>query len=202
VSTKVNVKIKICGITRLEDALLAAELGAWAVGFILEPSSPRAISHERASELARALPKALVKVGVVVNPDPAALAPGALDRFQFHGEEPAALCARSPLPWFKVVRSDAEIESYGSAEFLMVDAASGSARGGTGTVADWSFARRVAARAPTLLAGGLTPENVAEAIARVSPAGIDASSGLESTPGKKDPEKLRRFFAAVRGAAA
>jgi phosphoribosylanthranilate isomerase len=201
--------LKICGITREADARLAAECGADAVGFVLWPGSPRYVSPEHAARLAATLPAGIERVGVFVDESPAAVASVVRDvgltRVQFHGDETPATCASAPVPVVKAFAvgpsfRPAAVDAFGPALTVLLDADAGRARGGTGGAFDWAVARRVAARRPTILAGGLTPENVVEAIRTVCPHGVDVSSGVEARPGLKDADKVRRFVDAVRRA--
>lgn len=199
------VRVKICGITRLEDALLSARLGADAIGLNFWPGSKRYLPPAAAREITRRLPPLVTAVGVFVNPTRdevlrAAEASG-ITVAQLHGDESPELCASLPLPVLKAIRVTgpealAALASYEVQGFLLDAAAPG--YGGSGTTFDWSLAAEVAQAVPVLLAGGLGPENVAEAVRLVSPFGVDVASGVESAPGVKDPEKLRRFIAAAK----
>jgi len=206
------VRIKICGITRLEDARLAIELGAHSLGFNFYEKSPRCLSPADAWNILRKLPALVATVGVFVNWDDASVIALAqslrLSGVQLHGDESelvAARCAKA-FPVTKAFRTDAnfslsELRRYASACSFLLDAAvstaSPSAYGGTGQLANCKLAANAAKNFPVLLAGGLNPENVAEAIVAVRPYAVDVASGVESRPGKKDPAKLRAFFAAV-----
>ncbi len=197
------IPAKICGITRAEDALLAAELGAAAIGFVFYPKSPRYIEASVAARISAQLPSHLARVGVFVNSDLEFLSFTAkcacLTHFQLHGEESAALCKSAPLPVIKTVRDIAELEKYVSAPIaaFLIDSKTPNQLGGTGQIADWNFCRLVRERAPVILAGGLAASNIATAIEFVSPDAVDLSSGVESSPGVKDHQKLRGFFAAL-----
>jgi phosphoribosylanthranilate isomerase len=199
--------VKICGITRREDAEAAADEGADAVGLVFWPSSPRFIEPARAREIVKALPPSVEVVGVFVN-QPAAHVREistlvGLSRVQLHGDEDGAMAAAISLPVIKAVSAgdgaDREI-LWPEPALLLVDADDPIRRGGTGMAADWSAAAALAKRRRVLLAGGLRPDNVAEAIARVRPFGIDVSSGVERSPGIKDRRLLAALFAALAGA--
>ncbi len=196
--------VKICGITRTEDAALAVELGARALGFVFWPGSPRYIEAVRARAIVDTLPPFITPVGVFVNQAPDAVNAIAdramLGAVQLHGDETIADAERLERPVLKAVTS-ADAEHAGiewpRRVMLLIDAHDVTRRGGTGKTTDWSVAAALSARRRTLLAGGLRPENVAEAIAQVRPFGIDVSSGVETSPGIKDHERLRALFHAV-----
>lgn len=201
-----SVRIKICGITRLEDALEAARLGADALGFNFWPGSKRHLPAAAAAAIIARLPPFVTPVGVFVNQPEEEIRSVARESgvrvLQLHGDEPPDLCARLPLPVVKAIpvlaaRSLAAVASYEVAAFLL-DAPSGGF-GGSGQTFDWSLAREVSQIAPVVLAGGLTPENVASAIAAVAPYAVDVASGVERSPGLKDGEKMSRFIRAARG---
>jgi phosphoribosylanthranilate isomerase len=195
--------VKICGITRVGDALAAVRHGATAIGFIFWPKSPRFVDPYRARKIAAALPPFVTPVGVFVNQDVdymngvAALV--GLGALQLHGDEAPALLPRLRRPVLKAVSTfdGPSLEAWPSQVMLLVDAADREQRGGTGRTADWTAAAEVARRRPMLLAGGLTPENVKAAIAQVRPHGIDVSSGVESSPGIKDHERIAALFEAL-----
>jgi phosphoribosylanthranilate isomerase len=199
------VRVKICGITRPEDALLAARLGADALGFNLWPGSKRHVSAAAARDLVRRLPPLVTPVGVFVNPTRdevlRAIELAGVAVVQLHGDEPPDFCASFPVPVWKAIRVTgpsalAALASYEVQGFLLDAPAPG--YGGGGVPFDWALAAEVAAELPVLLAGGLSPENVAEAVRTVRPWGVDVASGVESAPGRKDPERLRRFIAAAK----
>lgn len=196
--------VKICGITRQEDALAAADLGASAVGLVFWRRSPRYIDPDRAAAIARTLPSSVKAVGVFVNQPReevnAIAASVGLGAVQLHGDETPEYAAGMTRPVIKAVvlsESQAEIETWPEDVMLLVDAHDLSLRGGTGKTTDWKAAAALAKDRRVLLAGGLTPENVAQALALVRPFGIDVSSGVESAPGVKDHERLKALFAAV-----
>ncbi len=208
--------VKICGITSAQDAQLAVEAGADALGFVFFAMSPRKISVERAAEIARAVPKGVRRVGVFVNESPAEMARVAdavgLDLLQLHGDEPPEALAGLVRPALKAVRvgkgfAEEEALRYASrAAGLLVDTrlpGETQLPGGTGVPFDWSLVKGLAARVPFLmLAGGLDPANVAEAIRVVRPHAVDVSSGVEALPGRKDPARVRAFVQAAREAEA
>jgi len=198
------IPVKICGITRVEDALLAIELGAAAIGLVFYPKSPRCLEAGTAGLISERLPSHVARVGVFVNPDLESMrliAKNArLTHIQLHGEESVALCRRAPLPVIKTVRNANELEKYVTtpvAAFL-IDSKTPNQFGGTGLLADWNFCRHVRERAPVILAGGLAANNIAEAMARASPDAVDLSSSIESSPGVKDERKLQDFFATLK----
>ncbi len=202
-----KTQVKICGVTNVADALAAAEAGADMIGLNFYEKSPRYISFATASEISRALPPFVLRVGVFVNPEESqvveAIAACGLNLLQFHGDEDSDFCTQFGLMSVKALRvRDAEslqtLENFNTDAFLL-DAYSKSGLGGTGEKFNWDLA--VAAQKfgkPIFLAGGLTPENVADAVKQVRPFAVDVSSGVESAPGKKDAAKVRAFIAAVR----
>jgi len=203
-----RVKIKICGMTSARDAAYAADLGADAVGLIFFKKSPRAVTEAQARKILDGLPPLVHRVGVFVNESAERINRLVdrlkLDRVQLHGEESPAFCKTIRAQVFKAVRvqnadSLKGLNRYPVRGFLL-DAFHPAHYGGTGEVFDWRLALRAKKAGPVILAGGLTPENVAEAIERVRPYGVDVCSGVEKRPGRKDYDKLRAFFDAVRGA--
>jgi phosphoribosylanthranilate isomerase len=202
------IPAKICGITRVEDALLAAELGAAAIGFVFYPHSPRYINAVAAGRISEQLPQHLARVGVFVNPDPETMIRTAemarLTHLQLHGDEGRALCEQSPLPVIKAVRDLIEFEKYAkfSAAAFLVDSKTAEQFGGTGQKADWNFCRQVRESAPVILAGGISAKNLLAALDTAMPDAVDLSSAVEQSPGVKDYRKLREFFAAVKAASA
>ncbi len=200
--------VKVCGITRAEDARLAAEAGASAIGFVFWPRSPRAVSPEAARRIAEHVPASVLVVGVFVNQSPAEVAGAVstvgLDAVQLHGDEDPLQYAHVGARLIKAVplgpgAPGAAWAGLPPGVVVLIDGALPSARGGTGRLADWTKAAEIAAHRQTILAGGLTSENVAAAIAAVHPFGVDVSSGVEARPGVKDPERLRRFVEAATG---
>ena len=205
------VAVKVCGITTVEDGLAAARFGADAVGFVFWPQSPRWVDREKARQISRALPPLVVRVGVFVDASPDTIARTVeevgLDVVQLHGRESPEDAARMPRRVIKAVRvgdgfaPEDALRYLPHAAGLLLDTKADGMPGGTGRAFDWSLAREVRAKAGFLgLAGGLTPENVHVALAAVRPDLVDVSSGVESSPGRKDPDKLRAFIEAVRAA--
>lgn len=205
--TERNTWIKICGVTRIEDGVAAAAAGADAVGFVFA-ESPRRVTAERARLIVRELPPHVLRFGVFVDEEPSEIArivaAAELDRVQLHGfEEPMVreLVGTRVVRAFRARYDDVleEIAASGESTFLL-DTWSAELPGGTGHRFDWSLARRAAPLGRLILAGGLTPENVGAAIREVAPFGVDVSSGVETSPGIKDPERVGEFVAAVRAA--
>jgi phosphoribosylanthranilate isomerase len=200
---------KVCGITNPGDAREAADAGADAIGMIFA-ESPREVNVEEARRISVALPDGVLKVGVFVDAEPEEVLQTArevgLDLAQLHGDETPETVAAirgAGLPVMKALRvrnaeALAEIQSYG-ADLIMLDAWSARVRGGTGETFDWGLAKSVKGRGNIVVSGGLTPENVREAIEFFEPYGVDASSSLEEKPGKKSGERVRRFVRAAKG---
>ena len=203
--------LKICGITRLVDAKHAIDQGATALGFVLWPKSPRFVSNRKVAEIVAALP-GIVTVGVFVNQPPelimSTMEETGLTTVQLHGDEPATYANALANPLWKIWRSvtldEAEgvFEAWPDETTFLIDAADRIRRGGTGQSVDWSRAATLARRRHVLLAGGLTPDNVGDAIAAVQPYGVDVSSGVEDAPGLKNPKKVSRFLENARRATA
>jgi len=205
-----SIKIKICGITNAEDALVAVEAGADALGFVFYDKSPRCIEPAVAKRIIAQLPPFVLSVGVFVNQDQETIRnifnECGLAFAQLHGDETSTFCESLDRPVLRALRLQGRGSLLALAEYkgrmgvrgFVVDAFSSDAYGGTGQTVDWSLAREVAKAAPILLAGGLTPKNVQEAIRQVQPYGVDVSSGVEDRPGKKDHEKIHAFTQAVR----
>jgi phosphoribosylanthranilate isomerase len=194
--------VKICGVTCLEDALGSVVAGADALGFNFWPRSPRWIEPARARAIMEALPERVLKVGVFVDTEPEeverVVSLAGLDVAQLHGAT-----ARAPaLRWWQALAATAdrlrETMERSTAEAFLIDTPAGEARGGTGRAFDWSLAGGLPGR--IVLAGGLGPDNVAEAIRTVHPWGVDACSRLERSPGRKDLEKVEAFIRAARSA--
>ena len=206
-----SVTVKICGITSEADALAAAEAGADAIGLMFYEGSPRHVTLEQAKAISAALPQHVMRVGVFVNAEEAfvhqALTECMLNILQFHGDETPEECSRYPVMTLKAFRVQgeetlAQLEAYPSAGYLL-DAYVKDALGGTGATFNWDLAVRAQEFGkPIFLAGGLTPENVVEAVRKVQPFGVDVSSGVEIEPGRKDAEQMRTFVAAAKGALA
>jgi phosphoribosylanthranilate isomerase len=201
--------VKICGITRVEDALDAATLGASAVGFVFWPGSSRAIGPADARTIVDALPPLVTPVGVFVDQPEDEVSQIASDvrlgAVQLHGKESPEFCRRLRRPVIKAFGVGASfderlIDGYPLGITILLDAQDDVAHGGTGRLIDWARAARIAASRRVMLAGGLRPDNVEAAIARVRPFAIDVSSGVETSPGVKDRSKMRLLFDAVRRA--
>ncbi len=206
-----STRIKHCGITSLEDAHLAAEAGAWALGMIFWPGSPRRCLLEEAQLIGAALRRTVHLTGVFVNArmeeiDLAVQAAG-LDFVQLHGDEGPVFCGevarRTGAKVIKAVRvrSRATLQAASAyhTDFLLLDAHVEGVPGGTGQTIDWELVREARLGAPVILSGGLDAGNVAQAIAATEPFAVDVASGTEAAPGSKDPAKLQAFLAAVRG---
>ncbi|HST54824.1 MAG TPA: phosphoribosylanthranilate isomerase [Solirubrobacteraceae bacterium] len=211
-------RVKICGITRLQDAQLAAELGAWALGMIFYAPSPRSCSLSEAQRVTAALRRQVELCGVFVNPTLEHVVGTAeqlgLTLIQLHGDEGPAFCGEVARRTGARVIKAAQVSGMGDVQdlarfhvdFHLLDARSTepgkeSLRGGTGEVFDWALLSGRRSKVPLILSGGLGPENVAEAIERVAPYAVDSASGTEAAPGRKDPDKLRAFFSAVKSTA-
>ena len=207
-------KIKFCGVTSVEDAELGLHAGAWAIGLIFWPGSPRRCTLEVAAEIGGALKRRAEVAGVFVNEtldQIAATADAAsLTMVQLHGDEGPVFCdevrRRTGCKVIKAVRvrSRADIQALASfhTDFHLLDSYRADVPGGTGEAFSWELARSHRGPIPVILSGGLTPDNVAEAIATVRPFAVDVASGVELEPGRKDPEKLEAFAEAVRATAA
>jgi phosphoribosylanthranilate isomerase len=199
--------IKVCGITRPDDARLAADLGAWAVGFVFWPGSPRYVDPDTARAIVDTLPAPVAAIGVFVNADRDEIERVAahvrLGVVQLHGDESPALAqslTRRVLKATTLAACTEDVLVSWAGVGLLLDAHDPARRGGTGQTIDWQAARCVAARRPIVLAGGLRPENVEDAIDTVRPAAIDVSSGIEREPGVKDHARMRALFEVVRRA--
>ncbi len=206
-----SIKVKICGLTNVPDARAAAEAGADLIGLMFYERSARHVSLDLAAEIASALPPFITRVGVFVNPTEElvaeAIARCGLNMVQFHGDEPPEFCTQFGVMSMKAfrVRDSASLQAlprYRTDAWLL-DAFTPGQLGGTGERFDWDLAVQAGKLGrPIFLAGGLTPENVAEAVRRVRPFAVDVSSGVESAPGKKDEAKVRAFIAAARAVSA
>src|ERR1017187_9796836 len=206
-----KTQVKICGITNVADARAAAEAGADMIGLNFYDGSPRHITLATAVEISRALPPFALRVGVFVNPDEAlvnrAIADCGLGMLQFHGDESSEFCTQFGLMCMKAIRvrdeaSLQQLKNFHTDAFLL-DAHSKSGLGGTGEKFNWELAIEAQKFGkPIFLAGGLTPENVADAVRQVRPFGVDVSSGVDISPGRKDHAKLRAFINAVKTATA
>lgn len=205
-----SLNIKICGITNVEDARAAVEAGADALGFVFHPDSPRCVVLDVVRRIVSQLPPFVLPIGVFVNEDVKAVRDQmdecGLALAQLHGDESAAYCEALGRPVLKAIRlrdrgsllALAEYKGRARVRGFVVDAFSETLFGGTGQVTDWALAAEAAKAAPVLLAGGLTPENVGEAVRIVQPYGVDVSSGVEARPGKKDPAKILDFVRAAK----
>lgn len=203
------VRVKICGITRLQDLHAACNAGADALGFVFYEKSPRKVSVETAAELVRALPPFVQSVGLFVNAEPAfiesVLQAVPLDLLQFHGDETPADCARYGRPYIKAVRVNQDTDllkcaaDFNAARGLLLDAYVPGVPGGTGERFDWSLIPADLAKS-VILSGGLMPDNVAEAVERVHPWAVDVSSGVEVSKGIKDAHKIAQFIAKAKEA--
>jgi len=201
------IRVKICGITKLDDALLASELGAAALGFVFWRKSPRVIDADLAAAISEQLPAHVSTVGVFVDQPVDEIrriaATARLSAVQLHGREPLDYSRQLLQPVIKAVPVDGgfrpeSIDTIPGEITVLLDAHDPVRRGGTGRTIDWTLARRAAERRPVLLSGGLAPENIRDAVTQVRPYGVDLSSGVESAPGVKDPDRLRAFFGALR----
>jgi phosphoribosylanthranilate isomerase len=201
-----GTRVKICGITRLEDALAAVAAGADALGFVFYPESPRAVSVEQAAEIICQLPPFVSSVGLFVNENRAVIeatvAACGIDLIQLHGDETPEECLFPGRRVIKALRLKDAASLARAADFkvcaLLLDAWSAQVYGGSGETFDWRLLKNFAARQPVILAGGLTPENVAAAVTAVRPYAVDVSSGVECVPGRKDHVKMAEFIRQVR----
>lgn len=203
-----RTRVKICGITRVEDALAAADAGADAIGLVFYAKSPRNITLEQARRIVATLPPFVVSVGLFVNPVAAevdaAIRLVGLDMLQFHGDESPEFCEGFSRPYIKALRmkADADPAAFASchpvARGLLLDAWEQERFGGTGHTFDWQRIKPFAGASRIILAGGLTPANVAEAITTVRPWAVDVSSGVEQAPGIKSAERIHSFISEVR----
>jgi len=201
-----RTRVKICGLTSAADALNAADCGADAVGLVFYSRSTRLVSADRALEIRRALPALVSVVGLFVNPSEAevesVLKRVHLDCLQFHGDEPARFCASFGLPYMKAIRVRPELNlleetaRYSTSSAILLDSYDKHSAGGTGMAFDWELARHCVmnTQSKIVLAGGLSALNVAAAIRLVRPYAVDVSSGVESAPGRKSPERMNAFL--------
>jgi phosphoribosylanthranilate isomerase len=205
----VIVRVKLCGVTRLEDVLLGVELGVDAFGFNFVEDSPRRITPAQARDLCAAVPPFTSRVGVFADQPPRSMEATALlaglTCLQLHGDETPESCRAISLPWYKAhrVREDFVPESVSlyRTSTCLLDGYDPGRKGGTGRIFDWSVARLTSAYARVIVAGGLTPSNVADAIAAARPYAVDVNSGVESAPGRKDRGLLSEFMRRAREAA-
>lgn len=201
------VRSKICGITRIEDALAAIDAGADAIGFVFYAKSPRAVSVEQARAIIAALPPFITTVGLFVNVSRCELTEilevVPLDLLQFHGDETPEDCDGYHRPYIKALRVQAgddiaaSCRAYSRASGILLDTYVAGVPGGTGEAFDWSLIPHELSK-PIILAGGLTPDNVAQAIAQVRPYAVDVSGGVEVSKGIKDHDRIRAFMRAVQ----
>lgn len=201
-----QIKVKICGMTQLKDALFAVEQGVDAVGFIFYKKSPRAVTMKTVREIITKLPPLVDTVGVFVNESAERVNKIAdycgLDLVQLHGEESPAFCRkihRRVIKAFRVkdLQSIKQLEKFPVSGFLL-DTFSDDLHGGTGKTFDWNLALPAKKMGPVILAGGLTPRNILQAVRQVRPYGVDVCSGVEKSPGIKDLEKVRSFLKNIR----
>ncbi len=204
-----RTRVKICGLTRRDDALRAVDLGADAVGFVFAPRSRRLADPEVVARIVEEIPPFVTVVGVFQDQPAlevrATAASCGLHLVQLHGAEDPAFARAVDRPvlkaaWLGQTADLAQLDAWPRATAFLLDAVAHGARGGTGRTCDWALARRAAERVRVVLAGGLHAGNVADAIRAVGPWAVDGATGTEAAPGRKDPEKLRAFLAAVRAA--
>lgn len=203
-----RTRVKICGITRVEDGVAAAHAGADAIGLVFHGASPRNVLPPQAQAIRRALPPFVTVVGLFVNAAASTvrdvMAQVLLDALQFHGDEPAAECGQFGIPYIKAIhmRDDVDLHqaaaTYADAQALLLDTYEPARAGGTGRRFDWTRVPHNLPK-PVILAGGLTAENLAHAIALVRPYATDVSGGVESAPGIKDAGKIAAFIKQARG---
>ena len=203
-----RTRIKMCGITSVADMQLAVSAGADAIGLVFYPPSPRCVSVEQAAEILKAMPAFVTSVALFVNPEPAfvqtVIEQTQVDLLQFHGDESPAFCQQFDRPYIKAVRMQAETDlqalatAYASAQGLLVDTYKKGVPGGTGESFNWQWLPEPETLSlPLILAGGLNPENVKQAIEIVRPWAVDVSGGIEASPGKKSQQKVVEFVKAV-----
>ncbi len=204
-----TTRVKVCGITRVEDGLAAARVGVDAVGFVFYPGSPRYVASERARDIAAMLPPFVSTVGLFVDADAATVAATLrairLDYLQFHGAESPEFCAQFDVPFLKAVRVKPGVDllqyaiTFSAAKALLLDAFVAGMHGGTGQRFDWQLIP-LNMPIPVILSGGLAPGNVAAAVRTVRPWAVDVSSGVEAEKGIKDADKIEQFMRGVRNA--
>ncbi len=204
-----QTRVKICGITRVQDGLFAAEVGADAIGLVFYPKSPRFVTSDQADSILQKLPPFITNVGLFVNPSSEdvldIIGRVRLDLLQFHGEEPPEFCEQFGLPYLKAVRVKPGIDlvqyalAYSGAKGLLLDAFVEGTHGGTGQSFDWSLIPDQLSL-PVVLSGGLNADNVIAAIRHVRPWAVDVSSGVEASKGIKDAAQMTAFMKGVRDA--
>ena len=204
------MQVKICGITNASDARAAAEAGADAIGLVFFPGSKRAVTPEQAAAICEALPPLVTVTALFVNAEAgdveAVLRSVPVNLLQWHGAETPEFCEQWDLPYIRAVTAEAALSledvmvRYPKARGFLIDAVADGQFGGTGHTFDWNVIPSLCSR-PIILAGGLNPANVADAVIRVRPAAVDVSTGVERGPGIKDPAKIRQFIRAARAAA-
>ncbi|MDV6347186.1 phosphoribosylanthranilate isomerase [Nitrosomonas sp. Is35] len=202
-----SVRVKVCGITRSEDAIAAVQCGVDAIGFVFWPHSARYIDPEFAQRIAEVIPPFICTVGVYVNPDAAWVVETAraakLNLLQFHGDESPEFCNQFPQPYIKAIRvkPDTDLlqyaQRYGAAKGLLLDTYAADMPGGTGHAFDWQLIPQQLSL-PLILSGGLNPDNVARAIKQTQPWAVDVSSGVEASKGIKDKKKIIAFMQGVK----
>jgi phosphoribosylanthranilate isomerase len=207
--TYLRTRVKICGITRVEDAMKAVDAGCDAIGMVFYEPSPRFVTIEQAAQIVEALPPFVTPVGLFVNAEPSyirqVLQHVKLGLLQFHGDESAQQCQQYEMPYMKAIRVTAETnllqyaEDFKQAQALLLDAFVEGVPGGTGQVFDWNIIPK-SLPIPVVLAGGLTPENVGSAIQQVNPYAVDVSGGVEIKKGIKDAAKIAAFMRGVSDA--
>jgi len=201
------IKVKICGITNLEDARAALEEGADALGFVFYPKSPRYIDYQKAADIVQTLPPFVITVGVFVNESKETILKGvkaaSLSLVQLHGNESPEFCNSLGLRIIKAIRISVsgdldQIKNY-SVQGILLDSFHEDLYGGTGRPFKWDILKGLAFKNPIILSGGLDPENVRDAVDRLSPYAVDVSSGVETSPGIKNREKMKRFIQNAKG---
>jgi phosphoribosylanthranilate isomerase len=203
-----RTRVKICGLTRLSDAVLAEKLGAWALGFVFYPQRPRAVGAEQVQKITEKLGPAVKKVGVFVDESRAEIEKvvrqSGLSAVQLHGDESVDFCAdlKKALPQieiFKALRKPGHEKQYSMvSDAILIDASSEQLKGGTGKLADWAWAKALSQNQRVILAGGLSAENARQAMREVQPYALDLSSGVELSPGIKSDAKLEQLFSILK----
>lgn len=205
-----RTRVKICGITSIEDGLVAAQLGADALGFVFYEKSPRAVKIDQAWEIFRTLPPFITRTALFVNPTvdevKQAIETLGIDLLQFHGQESAVFCEQFDRPYIKAAAMQPQTDlialanEFASSQGLLVDTYKKGVPGGTGEIFNWDWItpeKRIEMTLPLILAGGLTSSNVAQAIQKVEPWAVDVSGGVEASPGKKSSQKMADFISQV-----